>query len=569
MTLDVWLVARLAAELRDALAGARVRNVSAADGLRLSCYRRGAATLVRATLGPGGPLIGLRADPGAENENVAGGWAGGVAPLLRGCTVESVQAVPDDRIIFLDLVSRSAFGVPARHRIAFELEPNKANILVLRPSDDDRWQILAAVKEIDGAEGARSIRIGERYEQPPARSARLDADGFASAVAALDDPQPRALARLLGEFDVTCSPPLARECVERAQEAEGARSSPRRLLDAWTSLRPVVEAAVADIGSPVHAWSAGPGLDVVHLVALSWPPGRHERFATLSEACALEQSSADRRRAAPGVDALRKRLATMIARCDTEVASLEAARRRAAEAERLRVAGDAIYAYLADIPPRADSFATPDGERIDLDPALTAKENAAAYFRRFKKAKSGLPRIAQRLGVLARNRAFWESLAWELERAAGDEAATLGAVADEIAESIGKGRPAPRRATRRALATRTVELPDGATAHVGRSPKDNERVTFTVGAPNDLWFHARGIPGAHVILKLRDGRARASDAQIAAAAALAAGQSRAAEAGKVEVDYTERKHVRRQGGGRPGLVWYTDFKTVLVEPRKA
>ncbi|MFI5389192.1 MAG: NFACT RNA binding domain-containing protein, partial [Candidatus Eremiobacterales bacterium] len=104
---------------------------------------------------------------------------------------------------------------------------------------------------------------------------------------------------------------------------------------------------------------------------------------------------------------------------------------------------------------------------------------------------------------------------------------------------------------------------------VGRSPKDNERVTFTVGAPNDLWFHARGVPGAHVILKLPDPRDRPTDEQIVAAAALAAGQSRAAAASKVEVDYTQRKHVRKQGGGRPGLVWYTDFRTVLVEPVKA
>jgi predicted ribosome quality control (RQC) complex YloA/Tae2 family protein len=117
--------------------------------------------------------------------------------------------------------------------------------------------------------------------------------------------------------------------------------------------------------------------------------------------------------------------------------------------------------------------------------------------------------------------------------------------------------------------TTTVELPDGALAYVGRSPKDNERVTFTVARPDDYWFHARGIPGAHVVLKLALAGEAPTDEQIEMAAALAAGASRASGAAKVEVDYTQRKHVRRQGKGATGLVWYTDFRTVLVIPKTA
>lgn len=567
MTLDVWLVARLAAELRDALAGARVRSVTGGDGLRISLYRRGGALLLRSTLGPDSPLLGLHADPEPENENVAGGWAGGVAPLLRGCTVESVQAVPDDRIVFVDLVSRSAFGVPARHRVVFELEPNKANILVLRPSDDDAWRILAAAKEIDGTEGARSITVGEAYVAPPPRRARLDDEAFASAVAGAGDAHARAIARLLGERDVTCSPPLAREVIERANERGDWAPLHRRLIDAWAGLRPEVARAAAELASPVYAWSTGTGFDVVHVVRLAWPPGTPQTIASLARLCARQQTTTDGKRGAPAAGALRKRLTTMIERCDAERASLEAAQRRAADAERLRIAGDAIYANLAAIEPRADAFVGPDGFRVDLDPTLTAKENAASYFRRFKKAKSGLPRIALRLGVLARNRVFWESLLWELERAAADGPAALAAVTDEAAEAIGRRHGPPKRAKPRPAMSRTIELPGGAIAHVGRSPKDNERVTFSVGAPTDLWFHARGIPGAHVILKTRDPRDIPTEEQIIAAAALAAGRSRASGAAKVDVDYTQRKHVRRQGGGRPGLVWYTDFKTVLVEPK--
>ena len=571
LTLDVWLVARLALEIREGLAGARIQSVAGdSAGLRVWCYRRGGTVSLHATFDSDGPLVALHETTPA-NENVAGGWAGGVAPLLRGCTVESVQAVPDDRIIFCDLVSRSAFGVPARHRLAFELEPNKANILVLRPGDADLWRILAAAKEIEGQGDARDILVGEVYDLPPVRRPKSDVAAFRGAIDAVDvsaDIDARGIARLLGELDPTCSPPLARETLERALAKSHTLPFSMRLLDAWSDVQAEVEAASTDAGRPVYAWRRAADIAVCHLIPLTWPPGEPERMPALNDACAAQQSAGERRRRAPAANALRKRLTTMLDRCSAELASLQAAQRRAADANGLRAAGEAIYTYLAEIPERAEEFVTPEGLHVSLDPASTAKANAAAYFKRFKKARSGLPQIAKRIAVLEANRVFWEDLVWQLERAQSATPEELSTVCDEIADAIGFRKSAAKRKPGKKQSTRSVELPGGAIAHVGKSPKDNERVTFSVAGPNDLWFHARGVPGAHVVLKLADAGGRASDEQILAAAALAAGQSRAADAGKVDVDYTMRKHVRKQGGGRVGLVWYTDYKTVLVAPRE-
>lgn len=584
MTLDLWLVARLAVELREGLLRARVQSVSGdATGLRMSCYRRGGELTLRCTFDPDGPLLSIQAGSGSGNENVAGGWAGGVAPLLRGCTVESVQAVPDDRVIYLDVVSRSAFGVPARHRLAFELEPNKANILVLRPADDQRWHVLAAAKEVEGQGGARDVLVGGQYQAPPPRRSGLDRSSFLRAVDAAEDAEPRSLARLLGDLDPTCTPPLAREVVERALSRTGGSeggSSDRggdagaRMLDAWDVLRPEVERAASSSDSPVYAWPTGDAYRLCHVVALSWPPGTPEHVSSLNELCSRQQAAGERRRRAPAAAALRKRLVTMLDRCDNEAASLRSAQRRADEADAFRIAGESIYSYLTQIPDRSEHFTTPTGLRIDLDPTLTAKENAAAYFKRFKKARSGLPRIAQRLAVLEANRAYWEELLWQLEAAQSASIEELTAICEEIADTIGVRRRAmkPRLAQKprsdQKRAGQSIELPGDATAYVGRSPKDNERITFAMGAPGDLWFHARGVPGAHVILKTANSREQPSDEQIAAAAEIAAGRSRAADAGAVDVDYTQRKHVRKQGGGKVGLVWYTDFKTIRVRPRK-
>jgi predicted ribosome quality control (RQC) complex YloA/Tae2 family protein len=108
---------------------------------------------------------------------------------------------------------------------------------------------------------------------------------------------------------------------------------------------------------------------------------------------------------------------------------------------------------------------------------------------------------------------------------------------------------------------------DGAEALVGGSAAGNERVTFDLARPEDLWLHARGVPGAHVILRTQDGEP-AQDA-IQAAAEIAAARSAARDATRVEVDYTLRKYVRKIRGGAPGRVTYRNERTIAVVPEQS
>jgi predicted ribosome quality control (RQC) complex YloA/Tae2 family protein len=572
MTLDSWMVERLARELHAALAEARVQDVrSGPQHLSIACYRRRTEIVLRASIEPNAPVVALLEREQIESENGAGGWAGGVAPLLRGSIVTSVHAVPNDRILNVDTISRSAFGVPAMHRVTIELEPRKANALVLRPLEGGAWSVLATAKQFSGDDGGRAIAVGELYEAPPPRRQRLDRTQFEAAVVAASEPiETRALAKLLGDFDPTCTPPLARDIVERAL-AEGVprEELSRRLLELWDELRPVVAARSSDLTAPIIAYRRGLEIVACHVVPLSWATGERTQVASLAELSAERIVQGAKERGIPAAIALRKRLTVMLQRRDAEVASLLAARQRAAEADALRLAGDAIYANLAAIEPRARELVAIDGLRVALDPLLTAKANAAQYFKRYKKARSGLPQIEARLRALAQNKAFWDQLVWELDRAETMGARDAATVYEEVGKAIGARRRVSARVSKQKPARRperAVDLGDGAVAYVGRSPVENDRLTFSVARPDDLWFHARNMPGAHVILKMPRARAKPTEAQIVAAAALAAGQSRGSDAGKVEVDYTQRKHVRRQSVGKPGLVWYTDFKTVLVTP---
>ncbi|HEV2037716.1 MAG TPA: NFACT RNA binding domain-containing protein, partial [Candidatus Eremiobacteraceae bacterium] len=532
MTLDFWLVARLAKELDAALRGARIQSLTAtAAGIVFSCYRRGMHLALLVSVDSSAPLVAAHEIEDSRKENGTEGWAAGVAALLRGATVDAVHAVPNDRVLYVDVSSRSAFGLPSRSRIVIELQPRKANALVLRPSDDAGWIIVAAAKQFSGSGDARSLRTGAAYEPPPARRPQLDRAQFILAARDIDDGEADRFARLLGEFDPDCTPPLAREVVFRVAAAGSV--SARALLDAWATLRREVEDALEE-SAEIFVVRDDDKAVAYHLVPLGWVMVAHaagdgvperSRVKTLNELCLEAFAKRPAQHAGPSPDSLRKKLATLLARCAQEAAGLEAARRRAAEADQFREAGDAIYAHLAEIVEGADRLVMADERQVVLDPRLTAKENATEYFRRYKKARSGVPRVEARLRTLRANREYWEQLTWELERADGLAGEEREGLLAEIADALGVTQQ--RQRSRRARAQeRRFELSGGAVALVGRSPKENERLTFTVAGPNDYWFHARGVPGAHVIVNT--GGAEISPLQIEQAAALAAGHSRAA-----------------------------------------
>nr|MDP9107366.1 NFACT RNA binding domain-containing protein [Candidatus Eremiobacteraeota bacterium] len=129
----------------------------------------------------------------------------------------------------------------------------------------------------------------------------------------------------------------------------------------------------------------------------------------------------------------------------------------------------------------------------------------------------------------------------------------------------GRAAKPPARSAAKRRAPLRLDRPSGARIYVGRSPRENVEVTFKIARPEDLWFHARGIPGSHVVLQTAPGSAPHDD-DLAAAADLAATHSKARNAPRVEVDYTERKYVRKQRDAGPGMVWYTNARTRVGSP---
>jgi predicted ribosome quality control (RQC) complex YloA/Tae2 family protein len=568
MLTDWILIRRAAAELERELRGARVVDAGLLDdgrfGVRFSGRRgRGDITLAVDLFGSP-PLVSLEA-----LELSVGGdpsWTRAAATALRGTRAGAVRSRRGDRVLVIDFGTTSRFGVESGAKLVLELIPRFGNALVLRDG-----AIIAAAKQFSPAENeARSVGVGGPYRPPPLPEQRLDDAGFAAATMQADR---AGLVRALGAARPLVPRLLAESFVVEAEvlpwPSPGMRA--KWLLERADRLLSTLEGQSDGIG-PVYTYRAE-RIVAAHLLPLAQfrtlgvveEPALLPLFTEAREASAGRRSSdAGERRRTALAGRIGKRRASIVA----ELAQIAARRDDAAGRDALRIAGDALYTYGHLVPVGATSFRTPDDPSLEvrLDPDLDAKANAAAYFARYRKAADALPHLEARLALLAGKRDLLDELAFETERA---DVATLAELAVTLDELDGRRRTGPAKTPpARARKPLRIERPSGARIFVGRSPRENVEVTFKIARPDDLWFHARGIPGSHVVLQPPPGGAP-DDADLDAAADLAAHHSRAANAPRVEIDFTERKYVRKQRDAAPGLVWYTNARSRTGRPEAA
>jgi predicted ribosome quality control (RQC) complex YloA/Tae2 family protein len=573
MTTDWILIRRAAAELEHALRGGRVTDVGLLDdgrvAVRFGGLRHGkgdAKARAQVTLAAdpfGAPPVvtledlelALAVDPG---------WLRTVSTTLRGMRLLSVRARPGDRVLVLTFGTASRFGVESESRLVLELVPRYGNVVLLRER-----VVVAAAKQFSPAENeARSVQVGLPYEPPPLPSATLDFAGFTRALEGADA---KTRSRALGGY----LPELPRLlAVSLATEAETKVWGSAAELAAWLEQRArgLIEAAKGDAAErgDVHVYRDERGAIVAaHVFPLTLATtAAHSTSASLLDVFAEARVAALRVQRGDATERRRSALLTRVARrlraTEDELASVTVRSADEGERERLRTSGDALYTHAHEIAARATSFvpATNSALRIELDPDLDAKENAQRYYARYRKAADALPHLERRRAALVGRREALDVLAFEAERADAPTLPELEAALDAL-----EGRP-PQRSAAAASRKRVplrIERPSGARIYVGRSPRENDEVTFRIARPDDLWFHARGMPGSHVVLQAPPGSGPAAE-DVDAAADLAATHSKGRAAPRVDVDYTQRKHVRKQRDGGPGLVWYTNAQTCVGRP---
>ena len=258
-----------------------------------------------------------------------------------------------------------------------------------------------------------------------------------------------------------------------------------------------------------------------------------------------------------------------------------------AKAERYRTYdryGELLKSRLGDIPKGAASITVTDYFDpalpelvLPLDPAKSPKGNMEDYFKKYRKFLGAEKEIRPRLlTAQAEAAALRESLA-ALDR--GEEMAFVGeGFTPSRSERAGyqsalplAGSPSPisrtrtsRKAQEPAKPFRRFATEAGDQILVGRNSRENEELTFGLARSHDLWLHASGVPGSHVVLRLEKG-AEARRESLLDAATLALQYSDLRKSGQGEVLYTYRKHVRKPRGAKPGLVTVTQDKRLYVK----
>jgi predicted ribosome quality control (RQC) complex YloA/Tae2 family protein len=465
------------------------------------------------------------------------------APAV-GRRIEGVATPERDRPVVVSLE-----GGLALHVLLFGPRPN-----VLLAEGGVVIDALSGGGEWEGAE-VPAPRAAPRVETYEAFAARWQDRGDLA----------RSVARAMPLFDQT----LAEEAVYRAEVSGGnAEGDRRRLFEAALSLEGELAAP-----RPCLYWR-GPRAEAFALVPLRHLAGglREEPLPALDDAVrvyahrALAQERFDARyrplaaRLRPHAD----RLARSAERMMEELA-------QPSRAETYERFGHLLMAQATALPPGQEAVSLPDlmGDgapvEVPLDPALSGVENAERYYDRARRTRA----------ARAHAEARWEDAHVRAERASAlltalDATHTLPELeaflkghGDELEALLGAAASQEER-----LPYRRFPLPGGYEAWVGKHARGNAELTTRHARPYDLWLHARGVPGAHVVVRRPSRTASVPRPAVEAAAQLAAYYSEARTSALVPVQVTERKHVRPMKGAAPGAVRVEREEVLLVEPAR-
>jgi len=490
---------------------------------------------------------------------------------VRGARLVSIEQPPFERILRLQC-EHPEQGLCT---LLIECMGRHSNIVLLDANDT----ILECVKRVGADVNRYRVILPQKpYVSPPPQE-KWPADQLTELrvreVIAAGKPEEPAW-KLLVRGIQGVSPLLAREVCHRAWEDSEIRCGDvERIAPALLTLREMFSPPENGIWEPTVAFTDDEAAEGEKSLACFAPYilthyTHRERLDSISEA--IERWVGAGVKVVDTYRVARERLQKIVAEATERVcrrrSRLEAQVKTLEDLETLRFSGEMILAYGWNMRPGQTELSVDlsDGNpprQIKVDPGLTPAENARQYFDRYQRAKRAGDEIPPMLKKANREIEQLNQLALDLQLAQNRaEIDDIDAEMIEAGFKKGKVRSRRKQATSEPL-SQSVE--GGFTVLVGRNSRQNDRVTFKLASGDDLWFHARGAPGAHVIL--RTAGQDAPEGAIQRAAELAAHYSAAQRDARVQVDYTLRRYVRRQPGGAAGQVFYRQEKTLVVQPK--
>ena len=474
---------------------------------------------------------------------------------IQGARVTDVAQVGSERIIEISLETLNELGFTVSKKLIFEIMGKHSNIVLL---DISSGKIIDCIKHVSlDVNRVRQLLPGIIYKYPPAQDKipfkELLPEGSPSVFL---PPEAKAIQRTVGGV----SPSFAQEMAASEDPLSFLRSAARIIEEG--RFYPVVYSD--DKGSPKE----------FHILPLSEYEDvcQKKEFDSLSLCLeyyyAHKQSSNKLHQKASDLE---RSVSSQLDKLYLKEQRLREDLLKAENSESLRLYGELLTANIHQVRPGDKSTSVInyyDGSTVNipLDPRLSPSKNAQQYFKKYGKAKTAVKEKQFQLRTNESDIKYLDSVMSYLKNAS--DVSEIEALRRELEETgYLRKRKIPGGFKEKKISSKPYRyiLPGGCEVLVGRNNRENDILTFKTASSRDIWMHTKDIPGSHVIVKTSC--EEISDEDLYAAASIAAYHSKGRESENVPVDYVRVKYVKKPAGAKPGMVIFTNNKTVWVDPK--
>lgn len=568
MALDGIVISNITAQLQQALTGARISKIAQTETDELLLTLKGPNGQYRLLLSASAslPLIYL-----TQTNKPAPLTAPNFCMLLRkhigNGRITRIWQPGLERIIHFEIEHRNEMGDLCQKDLILELMGKHSNIIFC----SQEGMIIDSIKHVSAqTSSVREVLPGREYFIPVTQEKCNPLETSSEAFCAAVFSKPMPLAKAIYTSYTGISPVIAEEVCHRAS-LESSQSANTITELEQLHLYHMFELLIDDVRHthfspciiydedhvPVE-FSALPLTMYQDMQAVSFVSASEmleTYYAMKNTVTRIRQKSSDLRRiATTALDRSRKKY-------ELQKRQLKDTEKR----DKYKVYGELIHTYGYGVEEGAKSFEalnyyTNEMMTIPLDPTLSAQENAKKYFDKYGKLKRTYEALSELIQETESEILQLESICTFMDMALSED--DLVQVKEELTDAGYIRRKYTGKKVKITSRPFHYVSSDGYDMYVGKNNFQNDELTFKIATGNDWWFHAKGAPGSHVIVKTNGDEL--PDRTFEEAARLAAYYSKNRGAEKVEIDYIEKKHVKKPNGGKPGfVVYYTNYSMMI------
>jgi len=493
---------------------------------------------------------------------------------LSGGKIISIAQPDFERVVHIQIESLNEMGDLSAKTLTIEIMGKHSNIILT----DENSRIVDSVKRVSYERSSvREVLPGRTYVAAPSqnkmnpltlsRPAFLDAIARNKAIKAQN---------AIYQSYTGISPAAAAEILYRANVAatgfagELSEAEQTAVYDAFAAL--MNDMQIARFTREIVFDAQGKPIEFAPFALSMYETYNKKSFDTLSALIEFFYGERDTTsRMSQKSQDLRKLVQLNIERCVKKEDVFAKTIREIEGRDKWRLYGDLLSACLYQIKPGAESVTTANFYdenaaeiTIPLQTNRTPSENMQAYFKRYNKEKRTYEALQPQIASNRDELHYLESVLSAIQSCT--EETDVDDIREELTDQgflrrrkVGKGKQKPNKSK----PLRFVSS-DGWEIFVGKNNKQNDDLTLRFADSDDLWLHAKDIPGSHVII--RTNQQTPPDQTITEAANLAAYYSKARASSLIPVDYTSRRHVKKPSGAKPGMVIYDTNRTAYITP---